>query len=233
MSPNTAATADVNPAIAVWTGPFGLPQFGSINDRDFKAAFAAALPAHLAEIEAIADESGRADVRKHHRGAGDGPAQPLTKDIEHLLESGRREYERDIAGAGARVCRPSPVAPPLRRSLMNRALFGRIDALYQNRESLSASTPKRGRVLELTWKSFVRSGAELSESRTRTRLAVDQRASRDPRDVVFAERAGRRDATMPWCSKVHGRSDGAAGLPDFQHEARRPRSVVTTRTNTR
>ena len=55
MPRKTAAASDVNPAIATWTGPLGLPDFESIEDRDFEAAFAAALPAHLAEIEAIAN----------------------------------------------------------------------------------------------------------------------------------------------------------------------------------
>ncbi len=54
--PHTApATTEINPAIANWTGPLGLPDFASIDDRDFEAAFAQALPAHLAEIDAIAN----------------------------------------------------------------------------------------------------------------------------------------------------------------------------------
>jgi len=57
MPRKIAASSDVNPAIATWSGPLGLPDFAAIEDRDFGAAFAAALPAHLAEIEAIANNS--------------------------------------------------------------------------------------------------------------------------------------------------------------------------------
>ena len=53
MHRNTAAVSKLNPAIATWTGPLGLPDFSSIDDREFEAAFAVAFPAHLAEIEAI------------------------------------------------------------------------------------------------------------------------------------------------------------------------------------
>ena len=40
-----AVTPDVNPAIYTWTDPLGLPDFTSIKDRDFGAAFSVALPA--------------------------------------------------------------------------------------------------------------------------------------------------------------------------------------------
>ena len=55
MPTKTAAPSYLNTAITTWTGPLGLPDFASIEDRDFEAAFAAALPAHLAEVEAIAN----------------------------------------------------------------------------------------------------------------------------------------------------------------------------------
>jgi len=55
MPRRTAVVSEFNPAIASWAGPLGLPEFASIDDRDFEAAFAVALPAHLAEIDAIAN----------------------------------------------------------------------------------------------------------------------------------------------------------------------------------
>lgn len=55
MPASDTKTADINPAIGQWNGPLGLPEFDRIDDNDFKAAFDAALPAHLAEIEAIAE----------------------------------------------------------------------------------------------------------------------------------------------------------------------------------
>jgi peptidyl-dipeptidase Dcp len=45
----------INPAIAKWGGPLGLPDFAAFSDDDFDAAFAVALPAHLDEIDAIAN----------------------------------------------------------------------------------------------------------------------------------------------------------------------------------
>ena len=52
-----AVVADlaVNPAIAAWAGPLGLPEFSKISEADLEIAFEVALPAHLAEIDAIAN----------------------------------------------------------------------------------------------------------------------------------------------------------------------------------
>jgi peptidyl-dipeptidase Dcp len=55
MASDTPTTSEVNRAITNWDGPLGLPDFARIDDGEFDAAFAVALPAHLAEIEAIAD----------------------------------------------------------------------------------------------------------------------------------------------------------------------------------
>ena len=171
MSPNTAATADVNPAIAVWTGPFGLPQFGSINDRDFKAAFAAALPAHLAEIEAIAEN----------------PEEPTFENTIVAMETAGALLNKassifwNLAGADSNETLQElerGLSPALSRHYsaisMNRALFDRIDTLYRKRESLGLDAEAR-RVLELTWKSFVRSGAKLRESGKERLAAISER----------------------------------------------------------
>ena len=53
---------------------------------------------------------------------------------------------------------------------MNPALFARIDALYAKRNSLGLDAETL-RVLERTWKDFVRSGAKLDEA-GKTRLAT-------------------------------------------------------------
>ena len=45
---------------------------------------------------------------------------------------------------------------------MNAALFARIDALYEKREALGLDAETL-RVLEQTWKNFVRAGAKLDD----------------------------------------------------------------------
>ena len=56
--------------------------------------------------------------------------------------------------------------------LLNAALFGRIKALYDNRESLGLD-PESLRLVEETHRDFVRSGAELSEVEKETLRAIN------------------------------------------------------------
>ncbi len=167
MPRKITASSDVNLAITTWSGPLGLPDFASIEDRDFEAAFGAALPAHLAEIEAIANNS----------------EEPTFENTIVALELAGELLTRtssifwNLAGANTNdtlLELERKLSPELSRHhsaiKMNRPLFGRIDALYRKRESLGLDAEAR-RVLELTWKSFVRSGAKLDEP-NQTRLAA-------------------------------------------------------------
>ena len=54
MPATTDPTSEINTGLIYWRGPMGLPEFNRIDDHDFVAAFASALPAHLEEINAIA-----------------------------------------------------------------------------------------------------------------------------------------------------------------------------------
>ena len=48
-------TTNPNPLLQDWTGPYGLPPFATLLPGDFLPAFDVALPAHLVEIDAIAN----------------------------------------------------------------------------------------------------------------------------------------------------------------------------------
>jgi peptidyl-dipeptidase Dcp len=140
-----------------WTGPLGLPEFEKIEDDDFGPAFDAALAAHQAEIDAIA-------------------ADPDPATIENTLAA--LELSGDALGrvssifwarAGADTNETiqkleREIAPKMARHYsalhMNEALFARIDALYLKRQSLGLDAETL-RVLEKTWKRFVRAGAKL------------------------------------------------------------------------
>ncbi len=167
MTGNSTKTIDVNPAIAAWNGPLGLPEFAKIADRDLEAAFDAALPAHLADIEAIANNS----------------EAPTFENTIVALELAGELLDRasgifwNLSGANTNDTLQAlerKLSPEFSRHysaiMMNRALFGRIDALYRDRDGLGLDA-EASRVLELTWKSFVRSGAQLDDA-DQTRLAA-------------------------------------------------------------
>lgn len=206
MVSKTVSESDFNPAIAAWSGPLGLPDFASIEDRDFEAAFAAALPAHLAEIEAIANN----------------PEEPTFENTIVAMETAGELLTRassifwNLSGANTNDTLQAlerKLSPELSRHrsaiMMNRALFGRIDTFYQKRESLGLDA-EADRVLELTWKSFVRSGAKLDETDQTRLAAINERLA--TLGTAFSQNvlADERDYAL-----VLETNEDLAGLPDF------------------
>ncbi|RWK83091.1 MAG: peptidase M3, partial [Mesorhizobium sp.] len=140
-----------------WQGPLGLPDFTRIGDGDFSGVFDAALTAHEAEIEAIA---GNAET-------------PTIENTLAALELGGEALDHVSSifwcRAGAHTneaiqALERDISPKMSRHFsaisMNERLFARIDDLYQRRDALKLDSETL-RVLEKTWKNFVRSGAKL------------------------------------------------------------------------
>lgn len=171
MPQTTATNLDVNPEIVTWTGALGLPNFEQIRDQDFEAAFAAALPAHLAEIEEIASNSAEATFKNTV------VALELTGELlaraSGIFWNMSGANTNDVLQALERKLSPE-FSRHYSAITMNRALFARIDTLYQNRDGLDLDSEAK-RVLELTWKSFVRSGAQLDEARQKQLAAINER----------------------------------------------------------
>ena len=206
MSRDRAAESKVNPAIAIWTGPLGLPEFARIDDLDFEAAFDVGLPAHLAEVEAIANN----------------PEEPTFENTVIALELAGEQQTRasdifwNLVGANANDTLQAlerKLSPEFSRHysaiMMNSALFARIDALYRSRDSLDLDA-EASRVLELTWKSFVRSGAQLNAADQTRLAAINERLA--TLGTAFSQNvlADERDYAL-----VLETVGELAGLPDF------------------
>ena len=146
-----------NPLLGVWNTAFGLPPFGQIKDSDFAPAFEVALAQARARVAEIASD----------------PAAPTFANVIEALELSEEALSQvsgvfyNLTGADstpAREALQSEMAPKLSAYASeitnNRALFGRIEALWQARDTLGL-TPEQARVLELYRRMFVRSGALL------------------------------------------------------------------------
>ncbi|RVA72667.1 M3 family metallopeptidase, partial [Mesorhizobium sp. M7A.F.Ca.CA.001.11.2.1] len=203
--PSTKAVDLAAHPLTAWQGPLGLPDFTRIGDGDFSPVFDAALKAHEAEIEAIA---GNKDA-------------PTVENTLAALELGGEALDRVSSifwcRAGAYTnetiqALERDISPKMSRHFsaisMNERLFARIDDLYQRRESLKLDAETL-RVLEKSWKGFVRSGAKLdadgkkrlasiSEELSSLGTAFGQNVLADERDwALFLDEAD------------------LAGLPDF------------------
>src|SRR5450631_357453 len=162
-----SAPESKNPLLAKWTEAFGLPPFGDIAPEHFRPAFDEALPAHRAEIDAIAAD----------------PAAPTFSNTIEALERSGRALDRVsnvffvLAGADTNDAIEAverDISPLLARHsnalYLDRALFARIANLYDRRAELGL-TPEQDRVLDRYHTRFVRAGAAL-EKPAQDRLAA-------------------------------------------------------------
>jgi peptidyl-dipeptidase Dcp len=161
----------MNVLLSDWTGEFGLPPFAAISDEDFGPAFDAALAEARANIAVIA-------------AAPDAPTFANTIEAMELAEGLLDRVAGvfyNLAGADS-----TPAREALQRDLApkmsafssevtnNRALFARIETLWQGRDRLGL-TAEQARVLQLYRQMFVRSGALLEGAAAERLTAVKSR----------------------------------------------------------
>lgn len=154
MSQEAIAT---NPLLQDWTGPYGLPPFAAIDAAHFEPAFAEALRAHRAELDAIA-----------------GQTEPPTfaNTIAALDRAGRLLVRLDALFDTLAASATSPALQTVQRAMaaplaahanaiyMHAGLFRRVDALHKERQALGL-TAEELRLLERVHLDFVRAGARL------------------------------------------------------------------------
>ena len=165
------ADAELNPVLADSGLPYDLPDFAAIGDDDFLPAYDIALPAHLAEIDAI---------------AGDASPPTFENTIAALEASGRSLARANgiffnLEGADSNP-RRSQIAQELAVRLtehqnaiaMNPRLFERIAAVYARRDELGLTEPQR-RLTERKYRDAVRAGAGLDDDGQATMRRISGR----------------------------------------------------------
>jgi peptidyl-dipeptidase Dcp len=168
----STAELDRNP-LTHWTGPFGLPDFALIADQDFGPVFDAAIEAHAAEIEAIAAGKDRPTI--------ENTLVPLELAGEALDRVSSIFWCRAGAHTNDAIqALERDLSPKLSRHFsaisMNDRLFARLDDLHERRASLGLDGATL-RLVERTWKGFVKSGAKLDEAGKRRLAAINEELS--------------------------------------------------------
>ena len=194
-----------NPLLAEWDTPFGLPPFDLIETTHFAPAFETALQDARAEIAAITGNPDAPDFANTVEAlelAGEGLNKVLAPfyqlsgtDSTPEREALMREFSPKLAAYSSDV-------------MLDAALFARIEAVWQAREALDL-TPEQLRLLELTRRNFVRSGAALDDAgRARLREINGKLAELGTAfsQNLLADERG-------WSMALG--ADDLAGLPDF------------------
>jgi len=199
-----------NPLLKPWTTPFGTPPFDTIRPEHFPPAFAETLALHKAEIAAIFGNAAKPSF-DNTIAALEKSGQALDRvaavffnltsaDTNDVLQQIQRDIAPVLARHGSEIS-------------TNSALFQRIETLYQGRAGLRLSAEKL-RVLELTRRNFVRSGAQLDAAGKARMTELSERlaalGTKFSQNVLTDE----SDYTMV----LEGEAD-LAGLPQFVRTA--------------
>lgn len=200
-----------NPLLSTWNTPFEIAPFDLIKDEDFLPAFEAALAEDLAEVEAVATNP-------------DAPS--FANTIEGLMKTGQT-LDR-VAGAFYTVAGAD--SNPAREEIMremspklaahgsaiygNKQLFARIQAVWDQRDSLDLSDEQQ-RVLMLTHRNFVRAGAALEGEADARMKEIKSRLAVLGTEFTQNLLADERDWFMPLAEA------DLEGLPDFAIAAAR------------
>jgi len=200
-----------NPILSDWDTPFQIAPFDAISDADFAPALDLALAAHRDEIAAITEN----------------PEAPTFANTIEALEAAGKTLDKvlsvffTVAGADSNPERQelqrdfSPrLAAHYSEIFANRALFARVSDLWARRNTLGL-TPEQARVLMLTHRDFVRSGAALEGAAAERIKAIKARLA--TLGTAFTQNllADERDWTMPLSEA------DLEGLPDFVIRAAR------------
>jgi peptidyl-dipeptidase Dcp len=164
--------AAANPVLAPWNPAHGgVPNFDLIKVEHFSPALDEAMAAYRADIAAIAAD----------------PAPPTFANTLEAMERAGRLYRQATATMGVftstrndaamqavqRAAAPKMAA--LRDEIFhNRALFDRVRAVYEARET-SGLTPEQQRLAHVIHQRFERQGAALSDEKKQRLAAINQR----------------------------------------------------------
>ncbi|MEP3784637.1 M3 family metallopeptidase [Ascidiaceihabitans sp.] len=200
-----------NPLLSTWDTPFGIAPFNLISDDDFAPALDTALASHMGEIDAITsavDAPSFSNTVEPLEAAGGqlecvlGPFFAMAgADSNPQREALQREFSPKLAAHFSEIS-------------ANSALFSRVAAVWDARDSLDL-TDEQQRVLMLTHRGFVRSGAALTGTDEQRMKEIKARLAVLGTQFTQNLLADERD----WYLEL---GDGdLAGLPDFAVAAAR------------
>lgn len=158
---NNVQGRDGNPFMNEYATPFGVPPFDKIKIGDYKPAFLQGIEEEKQEIEVICNN----------------PEEPTFENtIEAMDKTGELLRKVSIVFYGQNSANTSDEMQALSREMspllskhrddiaLNPKLFARVKAVYDQQESLDLDDEQL-RLLENTYKDFVRGGANLSEDK--------------------------------------------------------------------
>ena len=164
------ACNQTNPLLNQPETPFGVPAFDQVKNEHYLPAFEKAIAENKAEVEAIVNNDA-APTFENTIVALDRSGLLLDRVVGvffNVLEADGNDEMNEIAE------KVSPMLSELSSSIiLNDALFQRVKAVYDQRESLDL-TPEQMRLLTETYKTFADNGANLPEDKKERLKEINQ-----------------------------------------------------------
>jgi len=198
----------MNPLLTDSTLPYGAPQFDKIKTEHYLPAFEQAITEAKAEIDAIVNNPDAPTFENTIAALDEagGRLNDAAGIFYNLMEADTNDQMQYIA---------EKVSPMMTEYSMyvslNEPLFARVKAVHESAEGLE---PDQARLLEKTWKSFVRSGANLGAEDKETYSKLSEQLS------LLTLQYGKNvlAATNAFTLNLTDEAD-LEGLPDFVREA--------------
>lgn len=194
-----------NPFYTEWDTPFGTPPFGKIKEKHYMPAFQEGMKQQQEEIAAITNNTEAATFENTIEAMEKSGA--LLRKVANVFYNLNSSMTNDELQAIAKE-----VAPLLSKHgddiLLNDALFQRVKAVYGQKENLDLTT-EQNKLLEETYKEFVRGGANLNEEDKATLREINKELSL--LTLKFGENVLKEDNNF---ELVIEKEEELAGLPE-------------------
>ena len=203
ISSQAANTAEINPLLADWSGPYGgVPPFDQVKPDLFEAAFQAATERLLEEVASIANSEATPTFKNtllamEQTGKALDNLSPLFFTMTANMNS--PEYQA-LSG----IIRPllSGVSDKI---YFNERLFKRVQQVYEMRHASGLSS-EQIRLTEQNYEAFVRRGAQLTADQKERMGAINQELA-----TLFTEFSNHVQADEDTWTVLS--EDDLAGLP--------------------
>jgi len=154
----SAQSSPANPLLKEWTTPFGVPPFQDIKPEHFLPAYKEAVAQQRKEVEAIAKDP-RAATFANTIEALEATGELLAKVSAVFSNLSSADTNEQLQAISRET---TPMLSALRDDItLNPELFARVKSVWDRKNRLKL-TPVQQKLLENTYKRFVRNGANLT-----------------------------------------------------------------------
>ena len=168
-----APSGETNPFFQQWNTPFGAPPFDRIQTGHYLPAFERGIAEERREVEAIAQNPAPPTFQNTFE-ALDGVGLLLDKVDGVFSNLTSSDTSDQLVEIDKKV---APLLSSLRDDrVLNQQLFARVKSVWERRASLGLS-PVQLRLVEETYKGFVRGGANLGAPQQARLRAINQELS--------------------------------------------------------